>query len=33
MYAGGGPALSVLKTSVVKEERFEWGEWKLMVSD
>lgn len=33
MYAGGGPALSVLKTSVVKEERFEWGEWKLMTNE
>ena len=33
LYAGGGPPLSVLKTSSVKEERFEWGEWKLWVNN
>ena len=33
LYAGGGPPLSVLKTSVVKEEKFEWGEWKLMTNE
>lgn len=30
LYAGGGPPLSALKTSNIQEEKFEWGEWKLM---
>jgi hypothetical protein len=29
-YAGGGPPLAVLKTSIVEDDKFEWGDWKLM---
>jgi len=32
-YAGGGPPLSALKTSVVEEAKFEWGDWRLMRND
>ena len=33
LYEGGGPPLAALKTSVVEEERFEWGEWARMRND
>jgi tetratricopeptide (TPR) repeat protein len=33
MYEGGGPALAVLKTSALQEERFEWAEWAFLRND